>query len=194
MNTAEFLGCLLDRLPGDCVIVSGLGRTSEELYRLAPDRTLFTDTMGDVASLSAGVAIAARPLTVAGIDTDGSFLMNLSVLMALGAELPLLDNYRLAILDNGQYESAGGLPSRRAALDWRKLFAAVGLAAIIVRTVDDLPPGRLPPGPVIVAKITNEGPVPGAAKPIDGVESSYAIEKVIAEHLGRPARRPAVKP
>ncbi|MDQ1741669.1 MAG: hypothetical protein QOE23_8, partial [Pseudonocardiales bacterium] len=117
MNTADFLRALLSTLPADCVFVSSLGRTGEELNRLAPDRTLFTDTMGDVAALSTGVAIGAHPMPVAGIDTDGSFLMNLSVLTMLGAQLPRLDNHVLAILDNERYESAGGLPSRQAPLD-----------------------------------------------------------------------------
>lgn len=193
MNTADFLHALLAALPADCIIVSSLGRTSEELDRLAPDRTLFTDTMGDVASLSTGMAISAHPLPVAGIDTDGSFLMNLSVLTMLGSQLPQLDNHLLAIVDNERYESAGGLRSRQVQLDWQQLFAAVGLSSVIVHSPADVP-ARLPvPGTVFVAKVLNEQLAPDASKTVDGIESSYLIERRIAQWRGRPHRLPAVK-
>ncbi|MEV4656687.1 hypothetical protein [Micromonospora sp. NPDC049301] len=193
MQTSEFLAALLDRLPPDSLLVSALGRTSEELYRLAAARTLVTDTMGDVAALSTGLAIGARPLTVAGIDTDGSFLMNLSVVTALGACLPTLDNHTLAIVDNGLYESAGGMPSRGVPLDWRQLFGAVGLTVVTVRTPADLPEKLPEPGVVVVGHVTNDDPAPPAAKPIDGVESAYLIEKYVARQRGVAYRRPAVK-
>lgn len=193
MNTADFLHALLAALPADCIVVSSLGRTSEELNRLAPDRTLFTDTMGDVASLSTGMAISAHPLPVAGIDTDGSFLMNLSVLTMLGSQLPRLDNHLLAVVDNESYESAGGLPSRQAPLNWQRLFAAVGLSTVLVQSPADLP-ARLPvPGTVLVARVVNEQPAPDADKTLDGIESSYLIERRIAQWRGQPHRRPAVK-
>ncbi|GLF92913.1 thiamine pyrophosphate-dependent enzyme [Streptomyces yaizuensis] len=193
MRTDEFLAAFLGRLPADCVLVSSLGRTSEELFRLAPRRTLFTDTMGDVSAISTGMAVAMKPLPVAAVDTDGSFLMNLSVLPTLGSRLPALDNHTLVIVDNGIYESAGGMPSRTGPLDWRLLFAAVGLTAVIVRTPADLP-GALPrPGVVLVAEVVNDGPAPDAAKSCDGVESSYAVERLIATLRGRAPRRPALK-
>ncbi|KXK62062.1 hypothetical protein AWW66_10475 [Micromonospora rosaria] len=193
MRTADFLAALLDRLPPPTLLVSALGRTSEELYRLAPDRTLVTDTMGDVAALSVGVALGARPLPVAGVDTDGSFLMNLSVLTALGARLPTLDNHTLVIVDNGRYESAGGMPSRLVGLDWHHLFRAVGLTALAVHTPADLP-RRLPqPGLVVLGHVTNDDPAPDATKPVDGVESAYLVEKYLARQRGAAYRRPAVK-
>ncbi|MFJ6199046.1 hypothetical protein [Micromonospora sp. NPDC092111] len=193
MRTSELLTALLDRLPPDCLLVATLGRTGAEVYRLAASRTLVTDTMGDVAALSAGLAIGARPLAVAGIDTDGSFLMNLSVLTALGAQLPTLDNHTLVIVDNGLYESAGGMPSRRTHLDWRLLFAAVGLTAVVVRDPAELP-DRLPAsGVVVVAAVTDDDEPPAATRPVDGVESSYLIEKYLARQRGVAFRQPAVK-
>ncbi|WP_052850387.1 hypothetical protein [Streptomyces avicenniae] len=193
MKTSEFLEAFLAHLPPDCVLVSGLGRTSEELARLAPERTLFTDTMGDVSALSTGMAAAMRPLPVAALDTDGSFLMNLSVLMALGGRSAALDNHVLAIVDNGLYESAGGMPSRTAPLDWQQLFAAVGLRAVPVREPADIPDTIPLPGVVLIAHVVNDDPAPDATKTYDGVESSYLIERLIAAQQGRPQRRPALK-
>lgn len=193
MNTTEFLAALLERLPADCVFVSSLGRTGEELHRLAPDRTLATDTMGDVAALSTGMAIGARPVPVVGIDTDGSFLMNLSVLPVLGSQLPGLTNHLLVIVDNESYESAGGLPSRQVRLDWRQLFAAVGLRADLVEEPAELA-GPLPgPASVLVARVVNADPPPEARKTFDGIESSYRIERLLARQRGQDPRRPAVK-
>lgn len=193
MDTAQFLDALTAALPTDCIFVAALGRTGEELNRLVAERCLFTDTMGDVAALSTGMAIGARPLPVAGIDTDGSFLMNLSVLTMLGSQLPLLDNHLLVIVDNESYESAGGLPSRQVRLDWRSLFAAVGLDSLVIDTPADLPRRLLAAATVLVARVVNESPAPDAAKTLDGIESSYLIERRIARWRGQPSRRPAVK-
>lgn len=191
MRTVDFLTTLLERLPADSVVVSSLGRTGEALHRLAAERTLCTDTMGDVAALSLGMALSAAPLVVAGVDTDGSFLMNLSVLTVLGGTRP--PNHQLVVVDNGIYESAGGMPSRSSPLDWRQLFGSVGLDVTMIQTTDAVPE-RLPlPGTVLVAEVNDDEPAPGSAKTVDGVESSYIIERYIAGRRGVPVRRPAVK-
>ncbi|MDQ1744908.1 MAG: hypothetical protein QOE23_3247, partial [Pseudonocardiales bacterium] len=49
------------------------------------------------------------------------------------------------------------------------------------------------PGTVLVAKVVNEGPAPEADKTVDGIESSYLIERRIAQWRRQPHRRPAVK-
>ncbi|MFI2609393.1 thiamine pyrophosphate-dependent enzyme [Kitasatospora sp. NPDC018619] len=174
--------------------VAPLGRTSEVMYALRPTDTLFTDTMGDVTAVSLGMAMAAAPLSVVGIDTDGSFLMNLSVLTALGDHLPKLGNYTLAVIDNRLYESGGGLPSRAVGLDWSSLFGAVGLKSLLVEHPHQLPDVLPLPGTVLVASVHHAAPGPDALKPVDGIESSYRVERVLAERLGRPPRRPALKP
>jgi hypothetical protein len=46
---------------------------------------------------------------------------------------------------------------------------------------------------VLVAKVVNEGPAPEADKTVDGIESSYLIERRIAQWRRQPHRRPAVK-
>ncbi|MFE7588978.1 thiamine pyrophosphate-dependent enzyme [Kitasatospora sp. NPDC057512] len=174
--------------------VAPLGRTSEVMYALRPADTLFTDTMGDVTAISLGMAMAAAPLSVVGIDTDGGFLMNLSVLTALGDQLPRLGNYTLAVIDNHLYESGGGLPSRGAALDWSALFGAVGLKSVLVEAPHQVPEVLPLSGTVLIASVHNPAPVPDALKTVDGVESSYQVERVLAERTGRTPRRPALKP
>jgi hypothetical protein len=178
----------------DSVSVAPLGRTSEVMYALRPTDTLFTDTMGDVTAISLGMAMAAAPLSVVGVDTDGSFLMNLSVLTALGDQLPKLNNYTLAIIDNRLYESGGGLPSRAAVLDWSSLFGAVGLKSVLIESSHQVPDVLPLSGTVLIASVHNSVPAPDALKTIDGVESSYQVERVLAERIGGTPRRPALKP
>lgn len=193
MNSAEFLKSLLSALPDDCLLVSALGRTSEELYQLAPERTLFLDAMGDVAAVATGLALAAEPMPVAAVDTDGSFLMNLSVLTMLGHRLPRTGNLQLIVLDNGNYESAGGLASRQVTLSWPALFGSVGLNARLIKAPAEVPAVLPEAGSVLVGLVRNGDPAPGATKPCDGVETSYRIERRIADWHGRPPRIPAVK-
>ncbi|MFH9969519.1 thiamine pyrophosphate-dependent enzyme [Streptomyces mirabilis] len=193
MRTVDFLDALFDTLPADAVVVAGLGRTGEEVYRRRPAQSLLTDTMGDVAALSLGIALAAPELTVVGLDTDGSFLMNLSVLPVLGSVMPALANYALAVLDNGIYESGGGLPSRTCVLDWLSLFAGVGIQARLVASSDLSLEGVVGAGTVLIATVTNDDPPTPVTKHLDGVESSYLMERAVSAARGRPLRKPARK-
>jgi thiamine pyrophosphate-dependent acetolactate synthase large subunit-like protein len=183
LNTPDFLDAVLARLPEPTIVVSALGRTGEELYRRKPKGTLFTDTMGDVLAVSLGIAVAAPSVQVFAIDTDGSFLMNLSSLITLGAVLPTLSNYGLAIIDNGIYESAGGLPSRQCDLDWSQLFRAVRINTVIADSVELIPRQLLATRTAIIAVVKNDDAVPLSTKPMDGVTSSTATQEAIAKLL-----------
>lgn len=193
MNTAEFLDALLAKVPPlRTVLVSSLGRTADEIYRRWPDDALFIDSMGDVCGLSMGIAIGAPALSVIGVDTDGSFLMNLSVMPTLGALASSLANYCLVIMDNGCYESGSGLPSRSVDLDWERMFAAFGIPARVIVSAEALP-DQLIGGGVLIARVRNELSVPESVKLVDGRESSYRMEARLSALRGVARRRPAVK-
>ncbi|KUL25799.1 thiamine pyrophosphate-dependent enzyme [Actinoplanes awajinensis] len=191
MNTREALSAVVENAGRDAIFVSSLGRTSEEMYALRPDDTLFMDSMGDVTAVALGIGLNGSTFPVVAVDTDGSFLMNLSVLPALGALVPALPHYGLVILDNGIYESGGGRSSRSCALDWESLFAGVGLDIVVADEPGDL--DGWPKRRVVVCRIENDEPMDGVTKTVDGVESSYLIERAIARRRGVPARRPALK-
>lgn len=191
MRTREALRAVIDKMGDETIYVCSLGRTGEEMHRLRPDDTLFMDSMGDVTAVSLGIALSGSDFPVVAIDTDGSFLMNLSVLTMLGPLVSTLPHYGLVILDNGIYESGGGRPSRFCDLDWRSLFAAVGLEVIVATEPEHL--GDFSSRRVAVCRVENHEPVGEVTKTLDGVESSYRIERAIARRRGVPARRPARK-
>lgn len=191
MNSREALQAVVDTMGRDAIFACSLGRTSEEMHALRPDATLFMDSMGDVTAVSLGIALNGPDFPVVAVDTDGSFLMNLSVLTALGALVPTLPHYGLVILDNGIYESGGGSSSRSCELDWGSLFRGVGLDVVIAEE-----PGELNDwwkSRIVVCRVDNHEPVDTVAKTVDGVESSYLIERAIARRRAVPARRPARK-
>lgn len=119
--------------------------------------------------------------------------MNLSVLPVLAAQLPGHPNLLVTIVDNERYESAGGLPSRSVPIDWTMLFGSVGLTATVVRHADGFPSWPASAGWVIVASVINAAAPAAASKPLDGTESSYRVERLLADLRGRPRRRPARK-
>ena len=189
--TSAALERLVEAVPPDGVFVASLGRVAVEMDRLRSDQTLFLDSLGDVVPVAVGIALARPALPVTAIDTDGSFLMNLSVLPAMGEVLPRLPALTVWIVDNGRYESAGNLPSRGAPLAWEPLFAAVGLECRVVSRPDDVRPV---PGAVVVLDTSGDvSTAPAATRSRDGIETSYTIERLIADLSGAPRRLPATK-
>lgn len=191
MRTREALAALVGRMPDTAVYVSSLGRTSEEMYALRPDDTLFVDSMGDVTAITLGIALGAPGVPVLGVDTDGSFLMNLSVLPVLGALVPAVPNFGLVIMDDGIYASGGGRASRVCDLRWPALFGAVGIDVTVVDDAGTVP--DRPAGGVVVCRVQHDEPPGEAVKTVDGVESSYLVEKRLALRKGLRPRRPAIK-
>ena len=191
MNTRAFVSAITS-VRG--VAVSSLGRTSEELFALCADRTLFLDAMGAVVPVALGIAVAAPKVDIVAVDTDGSFLMNLSILPVLGAWLPATPNLRVVIVDNGMYESGGGLPSRLCRLDWVTMFRGVGLEASVVLTAAAAHAAVSGGVQVVVGEIVDDEPLGRPRKVTDGVASSYTVEAWLAAATGRPQRLPAEKP
>ena len=137
MNTAETLKTLQAMIPPTTSVVCSLGRTSEAAHALFPDRTLFLDSMGDVTPVACGVALGMPKSPVVALDTDGSHLLGVTALATLGGLTAQLNNLCVLVLDNGLYESGGGLPSRTCTLDWTALGQAFGLPIVEVASPDD---------------------------------------------------------
>jgi thiamine pyrophosphate-dependent acetolactate synthase large subunit-like protein len=79
-----------------------------------------TGSMGLVASVGTGLALATGLVTVV-VDGDGSLLMNpVGLIIAGAAQVPLLH----LVLDDGQYAWTGGQPVPAGHTDsmrWRRL-------------------------------------------------------------------------
>jgi thiamine pyrophosphate-dependent acetolactate synthase large subunit-like protein len=197
MTTKEVLEIIKERVPPDTAFIASLGRTSEEAFNLFPDQTLFLDSMGDVSSTACGVAIGLSPNhPVVALDTDGSHLMGVTLLPTLASLVARLPNFLLVVLDNGIYESGGGLPSRAVVLDWHLLGRAFGFEVRIANTRAECESALsdvFTRFVYLVIKIENVEPSPAAKKNVDGVEAKYRFVRHLERVLGRTLLVPAVK-
>ena len=115
LDRYEWLGRLARRIPHDCLVVATyVGAVSYEWAHHTNEhpRSAHLGQMGDVIGLALGVALALPHRQVVCIDGDGSVLMELGQLIAMGQEAP--ENLVVLVVDNGCYESIGwGEPGRR---------------------------------------------------------------------------------
>jgi sulfopyruvate decarboxylase subunit beta len=108
LDRYEWLGRLAERLPADSLVMSTyIGAVSFEWAHHTGEhpRTAHLGQMGDVIGLALGLALALPHRRVVCIDGDGSVLMELGQLVAMGQESP--DNLTVFVADNACYESIG---------------------------------------------------------------------------------------
>lgn len=108
LDRHDWLGYLAGELPEDCLVMSTyIGAVSFEWAHHTDEhpRTAHLGQMGDVVGLAVGLALALPHRKVVCLDGDGSVLMELGQLVALGEHAP--DNLVVFVVDNGVYESIG---------------------------------------------------------------------------------------
>lgn len=110
------------------VVLASTGFCGRELYAIAdrPNQLYMVGSMGCVAPLALGVALARPDLTVVALDGDGAALMRLGALATLGAYGP--PNLRHLLLDNGVHDSTGGQATVSASVSFAGVAAACGYA------------------------------------------------------------------
>ncbi|MBM3519016.1 MAG: hypothetical protein FJX56_14365 [Alphaproteobacteria bacterium] len=99
---------LAAHLPKDALMMSTyIGAVSFEWAAITEEhpQTAQLGQMGDVIGMAVGLALALPHRKVACLDGDGSVLMELGQLVAMGQEAP--DNLVVFVIDNGVYESIG---------------------------------------------------------------------------------------
>lgn len=135
MERIDCLKVLAPLIKDDLVIVS-LGRTADEWNAVCPrDGNLFAVGMGHHIPLGLGLATALPHRRVVVLDTDGSVLMLLSALTALG--IRPAKNLKIFVFDNEAYEGTGGQPSATAAVaDIAAVAQVCGVQG--AKTVQDL--------------------------------------------------------
>lgn len=197
MKTRDALEFMISLFPNQLSVISSLGRTSEEVYRLFPAQTLFLDSMGDVSSIACGVALGlGKQYPVVAFDTDGSHLMGLSLLPTLGGITDRLSNLLIVVFDNDMYESAGGLPSRFTKLDWGLFGESFGLDIQVVSTEKQLLSALdkvFRRFTYIVIKVENLESLGVAQKTVDGIESKYLFARHLEKTLQTPLLKPSIK-
>ena len=126
----ELLGCMAQKLPADALVMATyIGAVSFEWAAHTEEhpRSAHLGQMGDVVGLALGLALALPHRKVVCLDGDGSVLMELGQLIAVGQEQPR--NLVIVVVDNEVYESIGwGAAGRRPTATSRTADLA-GLAA-----------------------------------------------------------------
>ena len=105
----EFLQLLAARVT-DELIITNVGGVAREWYHLKDrDGNLYRVQMGGSAGLAFGLAVALPERRVICLDGDGSVLMGLTVLPAIGERNP--GNLIIIVFDNESYLSPGNIPT-----------------------------------------------------------------------------------
>ena len=150
-------------------ILGGIGGPTYDLYGAGDrDRNLYTwGSMGQIASMGLGLAIARSDLKVIVLDGDGSILMNLGCLATIARKAP--PNLVHIVWDDEVYETTGRQPTHTGAgTDLAGIAKAAGIPKA-VRAEDDagfaaaIDRALTEPGPWFIGvKVT---PEKGTARP-----------------------------
>lgn len=194
----EWLGRLAARVPDDALVMSTyIGAVSFEWADLTDEnpRTAHLGQMGDVIGLAVGLALALPHRLVVALDGDGSVLMELGQLVAMGQTRP--ENLVVWVVDNGCYESIGWStdgprPTATAAsADLAALAAASGVPHTATVETDTELDAQLDAafgggsGCRFVCVRTAQGHARVAPRQTDGFEDKYRFVRHVERTEGR---------
>jgi phosphonopyruvate decarboxylase len=150
------------------VLLATTGYTGRELYALddRPNQLYMVGSMGCVASLALGLALARPDLRVLALDGDGAALMRLGGLATVGYERPT--NLVHVLLDNQLHESTGGQSTVSHSIDFCAIAAACGYPrAVRAGSLQELARalGSAEPGPHFVHVPITPGVMPDLPRP-----------------------------
>ncbi|MGH8205766.1 MAG: phosphonopyruvate decarboxylase [Steroidobacteraceae bacterium] len=113
------------------VVLASTGFCGRELYAIddRPNHLYMVGSMGCVAPLGLGLALARPDLLVVALDGDGAALMRLGAFATIGAYGP--PNLRHLLLDNGVHDSTGGQATVSPSTSFAEVAAACGYARSI---------------------------------------------------------------
>jgi phosphonopyruvate decarboxylase len=167
------------------VVLASTGFCGRELYAIAdrPNQLYMVGSMGCVAPLALGLALARPDLTVVALDGDGAALMRLGAFATVGAYGP--PNLRHLLLDNGVHDSTGGQATVSPSVSFAEVAAACGYASSL--ETDD--PARIagwlrePPaaGPRFARLLIRAGATHGLPRPS---MSPAEVKRRLLRHLG----------
>jgi phosphonopyruvate decarboxylase len=193
----EWLGRLAARIPEEALVMATyIGAVSFEWAVLTKEhpRSAHLGQMGDVIGLATGLALALPHRKVVCLDGDGSVLMELGQLVAMGEHRPA--NLVVFVVDNGAYESIGrgkGAP-RPSATAGRTDLAAMAKAAGVPHTADvsttkaldaEIKAAFSSPGCRFVNVRTRPGYARVPPRQMDGFEDKYRFVRYVERLEGR---------
>jgi sulfopyruvate decarboxylase subunit beta len=197
LDRYEWLGRLAGRLPEDALVIATyIGAVSFEWAHHTGEhpRTAHLGQMGDVIGMAVGLAIALPHRKVVCLDGDGSVLMELGQLVAMGQEAP--DNLVVFVADNESYESIGWGPkgprptATAGTTDLAGLARAAGIPyAATVDTFEDLDremeSAFTEPGCRFIDVKTEQGHAKAPPRQTDGFEDKYRFVRHVERIEGR---------
>ena len=127
MKTGEAIRILAAHR-NDAIVVCALGMAANEWWAATQSEDSFYmhGAMGFAASFSLGLALALPKTPVWTLNADGSLCMNLGCLLTEAAQAPA--NLRHFVIDNGVYQTVGGLPMvNQSRTDYAALASAAGI-------------------------------------------------------------------
>lgn len=117
--------------PDKTVVIATTGYTGRELFATddRPNQLYMVGSMGCVAAVALGLALARPDLTVVAVDGDGAALMRMGIFTTVGAYGP--PNLIHVLLDNAAHESTGGQATVSAGVSFAAIASASGYARAI---------------------------------------------------------------
>lgn len=192
----EWLERLAKRTPDDALVMATyIGAVSFEWATITDEhpRSAHLGQMGDVMGLALGLALALPHRKVVCLDGDGSVLMELGQLVAMGQQKP--DNLVVFVVDNGCYESIGWSPEgrRQTATASSTNLAALAAACGVPYTVDvesfeqlddEMERAFTNSGCRFINVRTEPGHSRAAPRQTDGFEDKYRFVRYVEELEG----------
>lgn len=213
LDRYQWLERLAKRLPEDALVMATyIGAVSFEWAEITKEhpRSAHLGQMGDVIGLALGLALALPERKVVCLDGDGSVLMELGQLVAMGQESP--KNLVVFVADNGVYESIGSSKTgpRPSATSGRTDLAMIAKGsgvphAVNVETMEELDREMNRAFTELGCKFINVRTKPGhtkvAPRQTDGFEDKYRfvryvekLEGIQVMHLARQDRQLMTRP
>lgn len=131
LSREHAIGCIVDQLSTDDVVVSTTGMTSRELYEYRVARGdghggdfLTVGAMGHTASIAMGLALSRPERRVICLDGDGSVIMHMGSLAVIGQSG--LANLVHIVINNGAHDSVGGQATVGLKIDLVSIAKAAG--------------------------------------------------------------------
>ncbi|MDB5546212.1 MAG: thiamine pyrophosphate enzyme-like protein [Hyphomicrobiales bacterium] len=136
MKARQAIDCIAAHR-GDAIAVCALGMAANEWWAATESEDAFYmhGAMGFAASFALGLALSLPSQEVWLINADGSLCMNLGCLLTEAAQAPR--NLKHFVVDNGVYQTVGGLPMvNQARTDYAGIARAAGIPR--ARSIDNL--------------------------------------------------------
>lgn len=196
MQTRD-VGAALRETVGRSAVFTGVGRAAalgEEFAELS----LSVDCLGVAIPMAIGFAVATKgEVRTVAIDGDGSSLFDLSWIATAASAISAVPQLRkqllVVVVDNGLYESGGGLASGSRQVDWESLYHAFGLTCSVVTNLTELSEALRTPPSIVHALVEDSRAPERPHSRLNGIERVAKFRCDVENRIGISRPYPAFK-